>query len=255
MGDQKMNFIIANNDNELSETAARLVCDCINQKESSTLVFPTGNTPLGMFKALVSHNQAKHVTFRKSRLIELDEYFGIRTDDERNLFAWLDRELLQKVDFQPENIHRFDSFAPDPQVEARRMEKIVIDSGGIDLLVLGLGLNGHVGFNEPGTRVDSPTRLVDLTPESIMSSANYWGAGAEIPRQGFTLGMDLLLKARKTVLLVQGASKAEVLRETLEGSVSDRLPATYLRNLNDFTIIADREAATTVINQKSSDTF
>ena len=237
-----MNFIKVKDENELGKTAARLVCDAIHQKETSTLVFPTGNTPLGMFKELVSLYQSGKVSFRKSKLIELDEYYGIRKDDERNLFAWLNRELLQQVDFQPENIHRFDSFGPDPQVEARRMEKIVNDSGGIDLLVLGLGMNGHLGFNEPGTRIDSPTRLVDLTPESIMSSANYWGAGAEIPRQGFTLGMDVLLKARKTTLLVQGAAKAQVLKETLEGPVTDRLPATYLRNLSDLTIFADNEA-------------
>ena len=179
-----MNFIKVKDENELGKTAARLVCDAIHQKETSTLVFPTGNTPLGMFKELVSLYQSGKVSFRKSKLIELDEYYGIRKDDERNLFAWLDRELLQQVDYLSENIHRFDSDAADPQSEARRMAEVVNDSGGIDLLVLGLGLNGHGGFNEPGTRVDSPTRLVDLTPESIMSSANYWGDETALRFQG-----------------------------------------------------------------------
>lgn len=244
-----MNFIKVKDEKELGKTAARLVCESISEKKTSTLVFPTGNTPLGMFTELVSLYQSGKVSFRNSRLIELDEYYGIKKDDDRNLFAWLERELLRQVDFLPENIHRFNSDAADPLSEARRMAEVVNECGGIDLLVLGLGMNGHLGFNEPGAKMDSPTRLVELTPESLISSANYWAAGAEIPGQGFTLGMDLLLKARKTILLVQGASKAQILNQSLNGIMTDQVPATYLRLAGDLTVIADREATLLPRNQ------
>jgi glucosamine-6-phosphate deaminase len=241
-----MDFIKVKNEKELGVTAAKLVCDSLGKKDKNTIIFPTGNTPLGMFNELVALHRSGKMSFKGLTLFELDEYFAIEKDDDRNLFAWLDRELISQVDFQTENIYRFDSFTSDPQGEIRRMTGALQMKGGIDLLVLGLGMNGHLGFNEPGTQVNSPTRLINLTRESIISSTNYWGAGVEIPRQGFTFGMDVLLKARKIILLVQGKSKAQILGKMMNGIITDQIPASYLRLVNDLTIIADQDAATLI---------
>ena len=238
-----MDFVKVKNEKELGVTAAKLVCDSLSKKEKNTVIFPTGNTPLGMFNELVVLNRSGKVSFKDTTLFELDEYFGIEKDDDRNLFAWLDRELISQVDFRPENVYRFDSFSSDPQGEINRMTGALQEKGGIDLLVLGLGMNGHLGFNEPGTQMTSPTRLINLTRESIISSTNYWGAGVEIPKQGFTFGMDVLLKARKIILLVQGKSKAQILGKMMNGIITDQIPASYLRLVNDLTIIADEDAA------------
>jgi glucosamine-6-phosphate deaminase len=238
-----MNLIKVQNEFQLSFTSARIVRDYINQHPGSVIVFPTGNTPLGLFEELVLNFKAGKVSFRDSSLIELDEYYDIPLTDPRNLFEWLNRELLQKVDFLPEHVYRFNSEAADPIAESRRIDRIAAELGGIDLLVLGLGINGHIGFNEPGSQPSSQTRLIQLSSESLLSSSNYWGEEVEVPKSGFTLGMSTLLKAKKTILLVQGAAKAEILNATLKAEISEEIPATYLRTLVDLTIIVDQEAA------------
>jgi glucosamine-6-phosphate deaminase len=238
-----MKLITLQDENELSIFAANLVIDRLNQNPQAVLVFPTGNTPLGMFEQLVQNYQKGKVSFRVACLIELDEYFGISLDDPCNLFNWLDRTLLQKVDFMPENIYRFNSAAPDAEAETRRIEKIIKDKKGIDLLLLGLGPNGHIGFNEPGSSAFSQTRIVQLSQDSLRSNSRYWGEDKVVPTRGFTLGMSTIMSARDVVLLVQGESKAEILDAAINGPISKKVPASFLRQLEKFTILADKEAA------------
>lgn len=238
-----MELIILKDEQELSNYAAKLVIDHVNNNPNGLLVFPTGNTPLGMFETLVSAFQNGNVSFKKSYLLELDEYFGISQDDYRSLFAWLDRTFIQKGDFSSENIFRFNSATSDPESEIQRIENIIQTKNGIYLLVLGLGSNGHIGFNEPGSVETSPTRIVKLTEESLQSNARYWDEGSIIPTHGFTLGMNSLLKANKIILLVQGILKADILSATLSSAVSATIPSTFLRNLDNVVILADKEAA------------
>ena len=138
---------------------------------------------------------------------------------------------------------RFDTEAANAQAEAQRMDEILRVHGGIDLLVLGLGPNGHIGFNEPGSGFSSSTRVVELTSASLTSNARYWGGVEGVPKKGYTLGLGVLRRARKTLLLVNGKHKAKILKQMLEGPISEDLPATCLRDMPDVTIIADAAAA------------
>lgn len=243
-----MKLIILKDEQELSNYAAQMVIDHVKEKPNGLLVFPTGNTPLGMFDSLVLNFQKGLVSFKNSCLLELDEYFGIAINSPLNLFAWLDRTFIQKVDFLPENVFRINSDIHKPELEIQRIENIIQENAGIDLLVLGLGPNGHLGFNEPGSDSTSPTRIVKLTPESLLSNSRYWAEDSIMPTSGFTLGMDSLLKAKKIILLVQGFSKAEILFETLNSKISATIPSTFLRTLENCFILADQEAASKLNN-------
>jgi len=238
-----MKLIILRDEKELSACAANMVIEHIKRNPNGLLVFPTGNTPLGMFENLVSNFQKGAVSFKNSFLLELDEYFGIELNDYRSLFNWLNRTMIQNVDFLPENVFRFISNTLDPDSEIQRIEKIIQSKNGIDLLVLGLGPNGHIGFNEPGSLSTSPTRIVKLSQESLQSNARYWKEDSIVPNSGFTLGMSSILKARKVFLLVQGDLKAEILDSTLNAAISAAIPSTFLRNLDNFYVLADQEAA------------
>jgi len=238
-----MKLSILQDEKELSIVAANMVIEQIEKKPNSVVVFPTGTTPLGMFDQLVEKYSEEKVSFNKSYLLELDEYFGIGLNDPRNLFAWLDRTLIKKVDFLQENVFRFNSNSKDPDAEIKRIEEIIQTKKGIDILVLGLGPNGHIGFNEPGSLPSSPTRIVPLSQESLQSNARYWDINSPVPKYGFTLGMNTLLNAKKVIMLVQGSSKAEILNIALNNAISDEIPASHLRNLENFTVLADQEAA------------
>jgi glucosamine-6-phosphate deaminase len=239
-----MKLIIVDNMEDLGSTAARLVCEYLAENPTAALVFPTGNTPLGMYERLVEHYHAGRVDFSRAALIELDDYFGITADDPRCLYTWLERIFLRLVNFAGDRVIRFDTAAIDPEREAQRMADTTATLGGIGLSVLGLGPNGHIGFNEPGASLDSPTRVVELTRASIKSNSEYWGAGAKVPARGITLGMDLLLKAQKTILLVSGRHKAQILRQLVLGEETSELPASFLMRNSELTIIADKAATT-----------
>ncbi len=238
-----MKLQIVRDEKELSRQAAELVQTQLALKSESVLLFPTGNTPLGMFEELIGLYQQGLIHFSKSKLLELDEYQGIFLNDPRNLFAWLQRVFISQVDYLPENTFRFYSDAKDVNAEIQSVERTLERLGTIDLLMLGLGPNGHIGFNEPGSTIDSKTRVVSLSKASQLSNSRYWDPTLGVPKSGFTLGIGTILQARKIVLLVQGKSKAEILRETLYAPISSQIPATFLRKKKNLLILADEDAA------------
>ena len=227
---------------DLSRTAAELVIAQIRAKPSSLLVLPTGETPLGLFKGLVAAHRAGAVDFGAARFVTLDEYASIGASDRRRLSSWLRRALLEPLGIAEDQVCAFDPAAGDPATEAGRVEAAIAERGGIDLAVLGIGPNGHLGFNEPGSAFDSRSRLVALTQESIRSNAAYWGTEADVPRSAFTLGMGTLLAARALVLLASGTRKAAILVRATEGPIGPEVPASLLRLHPAATVIADAAA-------------
>lgn len=238
-----MQITIVKDENDLSCVAARLVSEYVAQNPERALVFPTGNTPLGMFRELVALYRQGQVSFKRSFLVELDEYCGIEMDDRRNLFAWLEREFIRQVDFLPERLLRFNSRPPDLALEALRVEERVAQWGGIGLAVLGLGPNGHIGFNEPASDLTARVLQVNLSPASILSNARYWGNMQDVPVEGFTLGLQILQQAHSAILLVSGEHKAEILKAVLEGPQTSHIPATYLCRMQNIQVLADESAA------------
>jgi len=223
----------------MSWLAADMVMAQVKAKPDSLLVLPTGNTPIGLFRELAARGD--EVDFRRTRFVTLDEYAGIASDDPRRLTSWLAREVFEPLGITCDRVSVFNPGAA-PEAEGERIEHAIADAGGIDLAVLGLGPNGHLGFNEPGSAANSRARLVALAPESIVSNAAYWGSEAAVPRRAFTLGLGTLLEARQCMLIVSGVAKAQILERALAGPIGPIVPASLLRNHSRAVVIADRAA-------------
>jgi glucosamine-6-phosphate deaminase len=234
-----MKLIEAEDSNDFARKATELVVGQLKSKPNSLIALPTGNTPVPMFRKLVSRGDAS--LFRNARFVTLDEYSGIDVDDRRRLLSWLHRELLGPAGIGSHQLIAFDPTA-DHEVECARIEDAITSWGGLDLAVLGLGPNGHLGFNEPGSSFESRTRKVALTQGSIESNAPYWGSQADVPRYGLTLGLATLREARCILLLASGAGKAEIVARLMNEPIGAALPATILRLCPHSIFLADRAA-------------
>lgn len=227
---------------EMSATVAAMVASQLRDKPDSLLIFPTGETPRGLFRELSSLRKNGTLDCGRMRVATLDEYAGLARDDRRRLTLWLDRELLTPLEIADGRVIAFDPAASSVGAECARVEREIADGGGIDLAIVGLGPNGHVGFNEPGSPFDSRARLVALAPESIRSNAAYWGSEAQVPPTALTLGLGTISQSRRLVLMASGRRKAEILSNVISGPIGPEVPGTILRLHSDATIVADREA-------------
>lgn len=235
-----MKIVIAEDYDDLSVRAAVHVASQIRAKPSSLLVLPTGNTPLGMFRELIGMAR-DGLDVSQARFAVLDDYAGIAPGDRRSLTAWLTRELLDPLGVGRDRLLSFDPLG-DAQTEGPRMDNAIAAAGGLDLAVLGLGPNGHLGMNEPGTPFDHPSCHAVLSPETIRSNSVYWGSENDVPRSGFTLGLGALAGARALLLAVSGVHKADILARVIAGPADVALPATIVHRHPDAVIIADKDA-------------
>ncbi len=247
MNDFRPQIIVTESDS-FGETAAGFLIErfseALKQARMPLVVLPTGNTPLAIYKCLARDHAHRRDIWDHARFLTLDEYVGLPPGDEKLFYSWLCRAFMDRVGIPQSHRVFFHSDAPDPKAEADAMEAWVRDNGPIDIAVLGLGGNGHIGMNEPGpdSAFDSVTRLVRLTPETVRANGAYWGGEDKVQPTALTLGLGTLAKARESVLLVNGAHKAAILRDMLNKPVATDIPATYLRTVPGVTIIADRAA-------------
>ncbi len=205
-------------------------------------ILATGWTPIPVFRELAIRHTRGELGTPPCPIVQLDEYLGVEDSDPRSLYSWLDREFLTPLGVDASNVIRLRGTTGDSLQECSRFEAAVVAAGGLHLAVLGLGPNGHVGFNEPPSGPAAGTRVVPLSPESMVSNARYWD-GAEVPAEGITAGLGLLLSAQVVVLLVAGAHKRDILRRSVAGSESPEVPASYLRRVPRLIIVADDDAA------------
>lgn len=217
-----------------------LVADTLRQKPDAVLGLPTGNTPIPVYQDLLAR-QRQGLDLSRARVAMLDEYLGA---GERRIsfFRWLQEHFLEPAGIGPERVLRMPSAPLAIESACAAFEAQLAAWGGCDLQLLGLGLNGHIGFNEPGSPQDSHTRVVPLSQITRDANEDYW-QGEEVPEFGVTTGIAVLLQARRLVLLVNGERKAEILRQTLEGPISSAVPASFLRLGREVWVIADRPAA------------
>jgi glucosamine-6-phosphate deaminase len=176
------------------------------------------------------------------RVFQLDEYLGLPPDDRRSLFGWTHRSFIQPLGIPFAHVPGILDGNDDADVACRLYDRKIEEAGGIDLAILGLGPNGHLGFNEPPAGPDLPSRRVDLTPESIESNGTYWGGVDQVPRAAVTVGMRTILAARRILLVVSGAHKREILERAVAGPETPDVPASFLRRALDVTVLADRQA-------------
>jgi len=237
-----MKFIIVEQEYEIGATAARMMQEMIAIKPNMTAMLAMGNTPMGMYREITRLKVQGDIDTSQLIAIQLDGYLGLPATDPRSLERWLRQSVVEPWEIPEEHVIPLKEDGKDPQEACRIYEQEIKRHGGIDLLVLGLGPNGHLGFNEPPSTATSPTRVVSLTAESLTSNARYWGGIDQVPRQSITAGMDLLLQSRQIILLVNGAHKYDILQKTVYGDVTPQVPSSFLQQHPNVTLIADQAA-------------
>ena len=226
-----------------SLVAAQLVANQIKEKEDSILGLATGSSPVGMYKELVDMYNAGEISFKKIRTVNLDEYAGLADDDINSYHYFMNQHLFSKVDIDPANTHLPNGIAADPDAECASYEAKVQSLGGADLQVLGLGENGHIGFNEPGTPFTEVTHLVDLTESTIRANSRLFEKIEDVPRQAYSMGIKTIMSAKHILLIVTGTVKADALAKVLNGPVTVDVPGSILQTHPDVTVICDEAAA------------
>ena len=228
----------------MSALAADIVTDVLRAKPDAVVSLPTGSTPLGMFDVLAARAARGEIDFSRSHLFCLDEYIGVTPDDPNSLTGWLQAAFIDRVGIPPAQVHALPATVPDLLDAAAEYERALAARGGLDLAVLGLCPNGHIAYNEPGSAVDSRTRVVELTAESREQARAYWAGQVPVPERALTIGVATLLEAKQIVLLVSGEAKAAMLRRTLEEPMNREVPASWLRLAGPrLQIVADADAA------------
>ena len=229
----------------MSAAAARFVAARIRAKPDAVLLLPTGTTPLGMYGRLVELHAEEGLSFARATFFNLDEYLGLAPNDPASYHVYMEENFYKLVDANPARVHVPDGSAPDPEAECERYEAAIREAGGVDLCVLGIGRNGHIGFNEPGAPFGSRTRVVRLAESTRrVNAADFEGNRA--PERAITVGMATVFEAREVLLLASGANKAGAVAAAVEGEISESVPASMLRRHPNTTFLLDREAATSL---------
>jgi glucosamine-6-phosphate deaminase len=226
---------------ELSRKAADIVCAVVSASPGASIVAATGETPMGLYDDLARRRGAGAIDASDVRVFQLDEYVGVAPGDRRSLFGWIVRSLTEPLRIPEANVVRL-STDLDVAKACEAYDRRLREAGGYDLAILGIGRNGHLGFNEPPSDASAPTRTVELSPESVESSAGYWGGRQHVPRRAMTAGMRELLGARTILLLASGAHKREIVSRALHGPVSPNVPASFLQQADAVTVLVDRDA-------------
>jgi glucosamine-6-phosphate deaminase len=225
----------------VARRGADIALAALDLREAPLLLAATGNSPLGVYAEMARRHHTGDVALDGLRVAQLDEYLDLEPRDRRSLLAWAMRAVIEPMGVPAERVIRLPADGRDPEVTARDYERAIAEAGGVDLAILGLGPNGHLGFNEPPSGRDAPTRVVELTPESLESNARYW-EGDPVPERAVTAGMTVIMAARRVLLVVLGEGKREILRRLLDDPVGPELPASWLRTHAAATVLADRAA-------------
>lgn len=227
---------------EMSRRAAGLISAQILMKPDCVLGLATGSTPIGVYDRLVELYQQGDLDFSRIKTVNLDEYRGLSGEHEQSYRRFMEDHLFSRVNILPENTNVPDGTQPDAEAECRRYDGLMEDLGGIDLQLLGLGHNGHIGFNEPAEIFEKGTHCVDLTESTIRANTRFFESEEDVPRQAYTMGIQSIMRARKILLIVSGRDKAEILKAVLHGDVTPRVPASILQMHPDVTVVADEDA-------------
>jgi glucosamine-6-phosphate deaminase len=219
----------------LSARAASLMLDAIRENPRIVLGLPTGRTPLGMYERVIAECSREYHCFTEVTTFNLDEYAGISCDHPGSYCTYMRRHLFDHVDIDPRNAHIPDGTVPDLDAECARYETQIRDAGGLGLTFLGLGRNGHIGFNEPGTPFTSRTRVVDLTQSTRAANADLFEG--HVPTQAITMGIATILESRSIVLLVSGSGKEEAVERLKSGEISEQFPASALWRPGDVRVL------------------
>jgi glucosamine-6-phosphate deaminase len=237
-----MRVIKCKNYDEVSEVAARIVAAQVTMKPDCILGLPTGSTPLGMYSRLIQMNKENKLDFSKIKTFNLDEYFPISKDNNQSYHYFMFENFFNHININKENVNIPNGETDNPEGECVRYEEAIGAAGGIDLQVLGIGQNGHIGFNEPDDYLESATHITSLTQNTIEANSRFFDSMDDVPKKALTTGMGTILKSRKIIILASGKVKAEAVRSLLSGKITTQNPSTMLNLHSDVTLIADEDA-------------
>lgn len=226
----------------MSRKAANIVSAQVILKPNSVLGLATGSTPEGMYAQLVDWYRKGDLDFAAVKSVNLDEYVGLEPTHEQSYRYFMQHHLFDHVNINPANTNVPDGLAADPAGECTWYNQVIRNMGGIDLQVLGLGGNGHIGFNEPGNAFELETHVVDLKEETIEANSRFFASRDDVPRQAMTMGIKSIMMARKILLVISGEDKADIVKEAFAGPITPHVPASILQLHPYVTLVGDKAA-------------
>ncbi|MEA4888488.1 MAG: glucosamine-6-phosphate deaminase [Clostridiaceae bacterium] len=244
-----MNIRVFDNELQAGQAAALLIAAQIMAKPESVIGLATGSTPLQAYQELARLYQAGVLDWGRVTTFNLDEYLGVAPDHDQSYRNFMMRNLFSKVNMRPEAIHVPNGKAADPAAECLAYERDIRAAGGVDLQLLGLGRNGHIGFNEPASEFVPLTHVVDLTDDTIDANARFFSKAADVPKQALSMGIGTIMQARQVVMIVTGANKARAVRAMVQGAIDPQCQGSILQAHAHVTVLLDRPAAAALNNR------
>lgn len=243
-----MKIIRAKDYNDMSRKAANIISAQIIMKPHCVLGLATGSTPIGIYEQLVEWYKKGDLDFSEVTTLNLDEYKGIARENEQSYYFFMNEKLFSKVNINPERTFLPDGMEPDSGKACADYNRIIEAAGGVDLQLLGLGHNGHIGFNEPGMAFEAQTHCVNLTESTMKANQRFFASADEVPKQAYTMGIKTIMQAKKILVVVSGEDKAAIVKEAFWGTITPKIQASVLQLHNDVTLVAD-EAALSLIEK------
>ena len=242
-----MKIYVADDYQGMSRKAAAIIASHVIRKPDCVLGLATGSTPIGMYKELVKGYENGDLDFSQVKSVNLDEYVGLSGDHDQSYRYFMNTNLFDHVNIDKANTNVPNGLAADPAAECERYDRVIAEMGGIDVQVLGMGHNGHIGFNEPNDIFPLGTNLVDLQDSTIDANARFFASRDEVPRQAMTMGIKSIMGARQILVVVNGEGKADIVKKAFFGPVTPRVPASILQLHPDVVLVGDKAALSKIL--------
>lgn len=237
-----MRIIVCENYEEMSEKSAKMFVSQIMLKPKSVIGLATGSTPIGLYDNLIKYNKSGDIDFSEVISFNLDEYYPISPDNNQSYRYFMNEHLFNHINIDKNNTFVPNGMSTDTDEECKKYEALIEEKGGVDIQLLGIGLNGHIGFNEPCDNLCAVTHITNLTESTIEANSRFFADKSEVPTKALTMGIGTILKAKKIVLLISGENKHEVLKKLLDDEITSAVPATLLKAHSDVVIFCDKAA-------------
>ena len=247
-----MRLIKAKDYQEASRQVANIISAQVILRPDSVLGLATGSSPIGAYRQLIEWYNKGDVDFSRVRSVNLDEYVGLAPSHEQSYAYFMHHNFFDFINIKPENVHLPDGLDPDAEGQGEKYDALIRSLGGVDLQLLGIGRDGHIGFNEPCGEFVKGTHCVELTQDTREANARFFGSIDLVPKTAYTMGILDIMQARRVVMIASGSSKAAIVRDAFWGPVTPQIPASILQLHPDFTLVADEEALATVNQEKQA---
>lgn len=244
-----MKILFARDYQDMSRKAANILSAQVILNTKSVVGLATGSTPTGVYKQLIEWYEKGDIDFSKVKSVNLDEYCGIKADNDQSYYYYMYENFFKHININLKNTYIPDGMEKDAQLECKRYNNIIKQLGGIDIQLLGIGHNGHIGFNEPNEAFEKETHCVKLDDKTIEANARFFDSKEEVPTHAYTMGIKSIMQAKKILLLASGEGKSKILYDSLFGPITPGVPASILQLHNDLTVVADEGALSEIMSK------